>query len=147
LDEKYLQDSQGFCTEREGLIERLAGILKERGFHPNEISDFATYWEVKLPAFKNFCVFPQSEKDLESVADLQVDPKPDQLTRMAFVLVPEEARSSGFKGKKFLNKPSSKWTAPQTENEKSDSKEVSSDEKAKPGLEVREWGIGFLMAH
>ncbi|OFZ80792.1 MAG: hypothetical protein A2583_08420 [Bdellovibrionales bacterium RIFOXYD1_FULL_53_11] len=138
-DESRLQDTAGFCSTRETVIERIATLMKQGGFRPGEITDFKTYWNVKLPPSESYCVFPQGSRELDSIATLQIEPRPDKLLRMAFMIITEEARRFSGMGRKFLEMPKSSWTAKDGQPPASTRRPANKD-----GIEVREWAVGFI---
>jgi hypothetical protein len=63
LNENKLQDSSGFCTDREHLIPKMSDILAKQGFKENEVKDFESYWSVKMPLQKNIVSFHKKPKN------------------------------------------------------------------------------------
>lgn len=132
LDAEELQNEAGFCVSAEELMPRLTAVLARVGFLENEIKDFSEYWSVKMPPSKSFCVYPQENADLNKVAALEVSPAPSSITRIGFLIVPEEGYG---KDHAFKSRPEREW-APSHRAPAS----VSQD-----GIHVREWGVGFLI--
>lgn len=138
-DENKLQDTAGFCTGRDNIIEKLASLLKQKGFKQNEIRDFETYWSIKLPSSERYCVYPQDSEDLNKIVELEVEPKPSKVIRVAFMIIPDEARKIGSNSK-FLKLPQKDWSVTESKND-SDRTPASTD-----GLEIHEWSVGFIQS-
>jgi hypothetical protein len=132
MDEKKLQDSSGFCTRRGELMPRLAAALKSSGFKPNEIKDFTDYWTIKIPQSERYCVYPQSNSELQAIAALEIEPKPSQFKQVLFIV--QFGENLDGKGK-FHSAPIATWKPA-----------ADTREPASASIQVREWGIGFLQA-
>lgn len=139
VSEDSFQDKAGFCVGRDALIPRIKASMHELGFKKNEIKDFETYWSMKIPPAKGYCVFPQETQELDPVANYQITPKPESVTRVLFMitLTDGDKDPQGTLGSKFKKRPTADWK-PATARR--------SIAAAKGGLTVREWGIGFLEA-
>ncbi len=124
-----LQGEEGFCTDRTSLMPRLEQTMSEAGFTPNEIEDFHEYWSIKMPAAKSFCVFPQDERVLESIAHLEVRPVPLYSKRVVFIIVPNDSTAP------LLKQPPLRAWVPKKQVERI---------PASNGLGIHEWGVGFL---
>ncbi len=134
LNEKKLQDSAGVCFPKEELMPNLTKMLKDKGFKPQEIQDFFVHWSVKMPRSNSYCVFPQEEEILNEVAALEITPKPTSIKRLVFMIAVEEGLVKND-DIKFTTPPSQKYRSfASTEN----------PAKAKSGIQVREWGVGFI---
>ena len=135
FDEKRLQDTSGFCTDRDHVISRMADGLKVAGFKENEIKDFVEHWSIKMPFSQRYCVYPQNEKHLNQIAELKIEPKPRRVTRLLYMVVVQEGLLNN--GKKFTKAPSKEWNFAASNS--GDRFPASDDEIA-----VREWGVGFV---
>jgi hypothetical protein len=132
-DESLFQDTRGFCLKRGELIPRLSEALKGAGFAASEVEDFASYWTYKIPQSERYCVYPQTSEELRRVARLEIEPKPASLTQVLFIVqVGENLDGKG----KFRRAPVATWRPEEARREPA--------AQARGGIEVREWGIGFL---
>lgn len=132
MDEKKLQDSNGFCTRRGELIPRLAAALKGSGFKANEIKDFTDSWTIKIPPSERYCVYPQSNSELQAIATLEIEPKPSQFKQVLFIV--QFGENLDGKGK-FHSAPIASWKPT-----------IETREPAAATVQIREWGVGFLQA-
>lgn len=140
FNEKKMQDTAGFCTEREGLIPKMADGLKAAGFTTPEIEDFREHWSVKIPPADRYCVFPQDSRFLDRVAPLSIEPKPASVTRFLFVVVLDETFALG-RATSFNKAPKKTWDYAAKAEPKRDRAPASA---LANGIAVREWGVGFL---
>ncbi len=133
-----LQDKAGFCVPMENLMEKLTVSLTKKGFKESEVKDFAEYWSVKMPAAEHYCVYPQENKTVEKVSSYEITPMPTKVERLFFIIVPNhgEYKKLSHGGGKFSKEPTVAWMSKPT-----DGRSTASQGS---GLEVREWGVGFL---
>ncbi len=137
LHSDELQDTAGFCVPMENLMEKLTDALTRKGFKENEVRDFSEYWAVKMPTADSYCVYPQENKVVEKVSSYEITPKPSKVERLFFIIVPnhKEYQKVANNGK-FSKEPTKSWLA------KPSADRATASEPS--GLEVREWGVGFL---
>ncbi|MGE0616092.1 MAG: hypothetical protein AB7P04_10665 [Bacteriovoracia bacterium] len=133
-DDAKLQDEAGFCVTRQELMPRLKKILVTAGFRELEVRDFESYWSVKLPPSSKYCVYPQTQAQLDQVAPLRVTPAPTRIRRLAFVIAIKEGLVAN--DRKFTREPKKAWV-------NGDLERAVAAERATPGVEVREWSVGF----
>jgi hypothetical protein len=139
-----LQDTRGFCTDRDGLMPALKGALRDSGFKEGEIHDFEQYWSVKMPLSKRYCVFPQGTAELGQLARVEIDPKPQTWTQLTFVIQVEEALSGGTG--RFSHPPVESWKPePGTGARVPATAAQPGAQPAPQPLKAREWGVGFFM--
>ena len=132
-DSAVLQDSTGFCTKRGDLMPKLKTALRQSGFKPEEIRDFEQYWTPKIPKSDRYCIYPQTSKELQKVARLEIEPKPTSLTQLVFTIQVKEALTGG--PEKFAKPPTQTWKP-----------EIATRIPAADGaVRAREWGVGFVM--
>jgi hypothetical protein len=127
------QDTAGFCAPQKRIVETLAMELRKADFTPREIADFIEYWSVKFPQSKRFCVYPQDERQLDSVAKLEITPKPVAVRRVLFMVQVDEGILA--QGGPFATEPKQPWKP-----------EPLRVPAAEGGLVVHEWGVGFFSA-
>ena len=131
---KNFQDQHGFCTSKNDVIGKMARQLKEASFTGREIADFIEYWSVKLPKSNSYCVYPQDEHQLATVATFEVTPKPAAVRRVLFMLQTEEGLGKASPMGKFAARPASPWHPEPLRVPANDQTAVT----------VHEWGVGFL---
>ncbi|HLD99181.1 MAG TPA: hypothetical protein VJB59_02915 [Bdellovibrionota bacterium] len=133
---KQFQDQEGFCTQKENVIPRIAQTMNEAGFNGVEIADFLEYWSVKFPNSENYCVYPQDNRQLDTVLRLEITPKPASVQRLLFMVQVQDRLVKN--GKKFTAPPKKEWHP-------MPSRALASDRNSAE-LKIREWGIGFFGA-
>jgi hypothetical protein len=133
LDSKKLQSSKGFCGSKRVVYKQMVSTLNQMKFKDKEVKDFEDFWAVKLPK-GNFCVYPQSHKELQPIAQWKSSVAPTYFKRILFVVVPEQ-----IIGKKvaanFKNRPKSDWNPLSG---------VYRHPASKNKLQIHEWGVAFL---
>ena len=127
VDTSKMQFKAGFCEKRENLMSELSTKLTASGFSKSEIQDFQTYWSLKMPSAENYCVYPQTNEQMNQVARLDVSPSPSKIVRLNFFIIPTDQLPDHLKA---LRTPASAWLP----SKSADSKETS----------IFEWGVGFL---
>jgi hypothetical protein len=132
---KPLQDTEGFCSPKETVLNRMAIEMKGAGFTEREIKHFLEYWTVKLPQSESYCVYPQDERQLDQVAALEITPKPAAVRRLLFLVQVKEGLRNN--GDKFTKPPKNPWKPSPLRTP------AAADPKA---VVVHEWGVGFLAA-
>lgn len=159
-DVDRLQSREGFCRLKEELIPSLIQSLQDFGFEPNEIRDFREYWSRFMPNAKSYCVYPQLNEDVARIADLQIRPTPDKLTRVWYFIVPQDVAGEvaayrkrelkiASREKRFFQKESSQfWNKTIARGGpilKLPSRVISSQNTpVSIPFMIREWGVGFL---
>ena len=84
VDLRRMQTSQGWCASGATAQATLEDALGDLGFVPNEIRDFADYWDHNFPRGRWFSIYPQ----FEGLPALDVAPLPDSLMRVWFYVAP-----------------------------------------------------------
>ena len=84
LDKTAFQYAQGWCTDGAHAQASIEHAMADLGFLPNEIADFAAFWDHQFPAAAQITVYPQ----IQSLYRLPINPAPDRLLRAIFVLEP-----------------------------------------------------------
>jgi hypothetical protein len=138
---KVLQETEGFCTTPEKLLPELTRHLEMAGFEAYEVKDFRDYWSYKMPRANSYCVFPQDERQLSKVATLKISPVPRSVTRVGFMIVPQQ---QGFEPPMFKSKPTKVWAPHVLQSGKILPVEKGRDTASSGSLRIREWGVGFL---
>ncbi|MCP4805969.1 MAG: hypothetical protein GY913_04985 [Proteobacteria bacterium] len=96
------QRTEGWCVDGEQAQLSIEDAMQLYGFLEPEIEDFSNFWDPVFPQAGQVTVFPQSER----LPGLRIDPRPDELLRVWFVVEPgchavvepaiEEAVREGF---------------------------------------------------
>ena len=102
LDPTAFQYAQGWCAAGHQAQATIEHAMKDMGFLPAEIADFAEFWDPVFPDSAQLTIYPQTR----SLYALPIQPAPDSLLRALFVLQPgcrsvtppafERADRSGF---------------------------------------------------
>lgn len=127
--QESLQNKEGFCVKHSELVPRMEAILYALEFNQNEVDNFFNYWTNKFSPdiASEFCVYPQSNLELDKIVKLNIAPTPKKILRVDFVVIPMPTESS-----KFINRPVTDW----------DPKQYAINESYKDeDIVVREWGI------
>ncbi len=130
-DDGPLQKKYGFCKTRSESIEKMSSILKKLNFKDSEVSDFTTYWNLKIPNLPEVCVFPQTEVELNQLAKLAIQPPIENITRILFVIMPYDGKY--VPRGSFKEAPTESWQFP------------TKRKPAAGSAQVREWGVAFHM--
>lgn len=112
------QLTEGWVVKQDELKDFFVENMTLYGFSGTEISDFTDYWIPKLTYSDYFEIYPQNQQLIESVIQLNISKKPDNLLRLFYVVKPSN-RPSGFV-----------LPAPQIENS-----------FKREGFFVTEWGV------
>ncbi len=128
LDKSQMQLSKGFCVAQRALLHTMNKWLELLNYNKAERKDFDSHWQVKIPSYPYYCVFPQTDKELNKAIPLKITPDNIDLTRIWFLVVPFVQDPALIQSHKFV--PQKEYTIPQ--------KEIKST------IQVREWGVGFL---
>jgi len=131
LQENDLQSESGFCGDREEMIQRMIEILDKRNYQHNEIEDFLENAYAKLPRQSQLCVFPQTDKELNSQLSFEFNHKKFSLERLLFIIAPQDMELIP-KLKRFSIVPEKNFDIPKSK---------------KTDFVIREWGLGFLQGH
>lgn len=137
LQDVSLQDSKGFCSEREQSLKRMLTLLREYRFSDKELRDFERQWAIKLPPLKRFCVWPQVDRELQAAAKITVEPAQGVQIRRVLFVVQDEEMLGKLEGK-FSLRPTDEWVL---------AREVSETERmpaASGTVHLREWGLAFI---
>jgi hypothetical protein len=133
LDSSSLQSEKGFCGDRADTFAAMVSILNQMKFKDKEVSDFETYWSVKLPK-GNFCVYPQTHEQLQSIAEWNSSTPPTFFKRVLFVVVPEKIIGEKVAAN-FKSRPTMGW------NPLSGVYRLPASQGT---FQVHEWGVAFL---
>ncbi len=92
------QYESGWTIKTENLKTFFKENLKEYGFNQNEIKDFIDYWIPRLKESKYYTIYPQENRKVDELIDLEISPKPKSILRLHYVI----------KGSSMINKNLSK---------------------------------------
>ena len=79
------QYETAFYLPSEDRAETFERILSLYGLNETEIEDFKEYWCDRLPAGKNYYMYPQVDEACDLVTPLIISPTPDSVFRLWFV--------------------------------------------------------------
>ena len=105
--------------------------LRAMNYPPISLSDFEEHWRVKIPDYPVICVYPQYNKELDSVLPVDLEIEQATFTRVLYVLVPHK-ESEEFNSDSSISLPQ------------------SNPESIRPSLKItrenmfKEWGVAFL---
>lgn len=152
------QSDASFCVSKSELLPALTDYLTSKNFRKNEINDFTAFWSNRLPPANQYCVYPEENDSIDSIVSLEVTPKPKQITRVWFIIVPNPGQKTASLKRPQLNRF---YAANLSRNKKGEvllaklrtklsgsvNRAIASAESQDNGdqdLEVREWGVGFF---
>lgn len=128
VDINLLQWERGQCVKESDLMETLNEWLEKSGFNKREIDDFNEYWSYKMPQASEFCIYPQTQEELDKVAKIETTPKAS-INRLSFFIVPQTGVDVAKKVPSY-KRPSKKWKPTK----------VSTNQ----ALQINEWAVGWL---
>ena len=130
-DHNFFQYEAGHCVDKRHLVSFMAEILKELGFVSQEIEDFVSHWNYKIPRAAGYCVYPQKTSLVDRAVKLKVKEPSVVMTRIIFMLVPFSP---------YVNSRPDFFPPIPKKKYRPEVVQVP-DEKM---LQIREWGVGFL---
>jgi hypothetical protein len=77
----YTRD-EGWCVDGRFAVDDMATALEAMGFLPQEVADFVDFWDAGWTVRRPVTVYPQ----LENLPPLRIEPPPDNLARVWFVV-------------------------------------------------------------
>ncbi|MFO7790954.1 MAG: hypothetical protein R6V32_10320, partial [Bacteroidales bacterium] len=113
------QKTYGWLVTSDELDDFFVSDLQGFGFSDHEIDDFSEYWIPRLNNYEACLIYPQTEKDMDNLVELNITPSPDQLLRYYYYI-------KGLESADGINSP----PEPQ----------LSSD-FIRDGFVVTEWGV------
>ena len=130
FDHTKLQFEHGACVDKDGLVSLMLKNLKEMTFTQLALKDFEEHWNIKIPSYPFYCVYPQYNKELDVVSPLKFSPEEAHIVRVLFMVVPHEKSPKTLAGQ-----------FPQLPN-RSIAAIIPLPKEAKTTF--YEWGVGFL---
>jgi hypothetical protein len=85
---KYPKIKYGWSVAYPDLWNFLPEKMTEYGFNQKEINDFVDYWQVYLPKGEYYEIIPLINKAVDKEFALQIQPKPDNVLRVWFYIIP-----------------------------------------------------------
>lgn len=86
VPDRGLQRQVGYVIHGERLEMDLAWLMQLYGFNAREVADFVEYWTSKLDRDRNYIFYPQGTAVVESIMPLRVEPEPDSVYRLWFLI-------------------------------------------------------------
>ncbi len=87
------QKMYGWFVKSNELEDFFVSDLQEIGFTKHEIDDFIEYWIPRLNNYAACLIYPQTEKDMDNLVELNINPAPDQLLRYYYYIKGLESAS------------------------------------------------------
>lgn len=78
----YEQPRKGFVVKREGVHNFLLEKLEKLGLNKKETADFLEFWESKMKSSPYYFITFLGDREMEKIAPLTIDPKPDTVIRI-----------------------------------------------------------------
>lgn len=80
------QRKSGWIIKQKELESFFRNNMTEYGFKGQEIQDFIVYWIPKFTRFKYYAIYPQLAETIDTVIELKISEKPDNLIRLFYVI-------------------------------------------------------------
>jgi hypothetical protein len=112
------QITEGWIIKGENLKNFFMENMNSYGFAGREIEDFTDFWIPRFSDAEYYEIFPQSQQLVESVIQLDISKKPDNLLRLFYVV------------RQLNHQPETELPEPQIENQ-----------FKREGFFVTEWGV------
>jgi hypothetical protein len=80
------QKQYGWITKNADLESFFRINMADYGFNGNEIEDFIDYWIPRLNDYTFYLIYPQTEKLINDVINLDFSQQPDNLLRLFYVI-------------------------------------------------------------
>jgi|GEM_PF-3863194 len=93
-DKVILPPERGDVVARDEVPGYLARALAERGLSTREISDFKAYWLPRMSQTPYYLIAFYGTNDMEFLAPLTINPKPDTLIRLLMDIQPLKEKAS-----------------------------------------------------
>lgn len=84
------QHEKGWCIAKDNLEPFFTNNMQERGFAPNEINDFISYWIPILKTSPFYKIYPQEKSNIEQLINLDFSKQPQVFYRLYYVIEPVE---------------------------------------------------------
>jgi len=126
----HLQFEAGVCTTRKELVQIMHADLKNLKHTKRSLEDFMQHWQIKIPDFPYYCLYPQYNDVLDRVFPYRVSTSAS-ISRVLYVVVPYKSLELKQKNV-FPPLPRADFKAQHPT--------ISPDAK----LMIQEWGVAFL---
>ena len=126
-----MQFERGLCATREEAIKWMLTDLKEMKYSAIALQDFEEHWNVKIPDYPFYCIYPQYNKVLDDVLPVSISLEQTQFIRSLYVLVPHR-KEPDVDEPQMIPFPVL------------DSAEVRPKSQIKYENMFKEWGVAFL---
>jgi hypothetical protein len=90
LPKEKMQFERGLCATREDAIKWMLKDLTAMKYPAIALQDFEEHWNVKIPDFPYYCIYPQYNKQLDAVLPVSISLEQSNLTRSLYVLIPHK---------------------------------------------------------
>lgn len=86
IQPNIFQKTKGWIVKLENLTNFFKENLKQSGFNQNEISDFIEHWIPILTDSKYYAIYPQYNKQLDPLIQLEFSQQPDNILRLTYFI-------------------------------------------------------------
>lgn len=131
LPRSSMQFTNGLCTTRSGAIEWMMKDLEAMKYSGISLQDFEEHWRVKIPDYRFFCIYPQYNRELDSIIPIEIDLEQTTFIRSLYVLVP------------YQKAPDIEETPP-VPFPTQDPSQYRPGSKIQRETMFREWGVAFI---
>lgn len=90
LPKEKMQFERGLCATRVETIKWMLKDLTEMKYPKIALQDFEEHWNVKIPDYPFFCIYPQYNEQLDAVLPIATNLEQTKFTRSLYVLVPHK---------------------------------------------------------
>ena len=90
LPKEKMQFSHGLCATREATIKWMLQDLTAMKYPAIALQDFEEHWNVKIPDFPFYCIYPQYNQQLDAVLPVRINLEQSNLNRSLYVLIPHK---------------------------------------------------------
>ena len=86
IQPNIFQKTKGWIVKRENLTDFFNKNLQQSGFNQNEINDFIDHWIPILTDSKYYAIYPQYNKQLDPLIQLEFSQQPDNILRLTYLI-------------------------------------------------------------
>lgn len=90
LPKEKMQLEKGLCATREQTIKWMLKDLIEMKYPAIAVQDFEEHWNVKIPDFPFFCIYPQYNEQLDAILPVATSLEKTTFIRSLYILVPHK---------------------------------------------------------
>jgi len=87
IQPNFFQKTKGWVVKCENLKDFFNNNLQQSGYNQNEISDFIEHWIPRLIDSEYYAIYPQYNKQLDPLIQLNFSKQPDNILRLTYYIV------------------------------------------------------------